>query len=68
VGLRAANQRQLLQHWLSLQGISPLPAEPLQTLLQRLQPARGPGSQALPGGPELHWDRQHLWLSHPNRP
>ena len=68
LGLQAANQRQLLQHWLGLQGITPLPAAHLQALLRRLAPARGSGSQALPGGLQLHWDRQHLWLSHPNRP
>jgi tRNA(Ile)-lysidine synthase len=68
LALQAANQRQLLLHWLSLQGISPLPAEQLQALLRRLEPARGPGRQALTGGRQLHWDRQHLWLSHRNRP
>jgi tRNA(Ile)-lysidine synthase len=68
LALHAANQRQLLQHWLGLQGISSLPAAQLEALLQRLEPARGPGSQALTGGLQLHWDRQHLWLSHPNRP
>ena len=68
IALNAANQRQLLQHWLGLQGVSSLPAEQLQALLLRLEPSRGPGSHALAGGLALHWDRQHLWLSHPNRP
>jgi tRNA(Ile)-lysidine synthase len=68
LALQAANQRQLLQHWLGLQGVSPLPAEQLRSLLHRLEPMQGPGSHALAGGLHLHWDRQHLWLIHPNRP
>ena len=68
LALQAANQRQLLQHWLGLQGVSPLPAEQLRSLLRRLEPMQGPGSHALAGGRGLNWDRQHLWLIHPNRP
>jgi tRNA(Ile)-lysidine synthase len=66
VALEAANQRQLLQHWLGLQRINALPAEQIQSLLRRLDPDRGPGTFALPGGAQLHWNRQHLWLSQPN--
>ncbi len=64
--LQAANQRQLLQQWLALHGVSPLPAEQLPGLLSRLEPARGPGSQSLAGGHQLRWDRQHIWLIPPN--
>ncbi|MEY3750614.1 MAG: tRNA lysidine(34) synthetase TilS [Cyanobacteriota bacterium] len=66
LALQAANQRQLLQHWLGLQGISALPAEQMQRLLSRLAQGRGPGSHELPGGAQLRWNREHLWLSQPN--
>jgi tRNA(Ile)-lysidine synthase len=64
MALQAANQRLLLQAWLEQLGLPPLPADQLQTLLDRLAPNRPPGRLALPAGHRLHWDRQQLWLEH----
>jgi tRNA(Ile)-lysidine synthase len=64
MALQAANQRLLLQAWLEQLGLPPLPADQLQTLLDRLPPNRPPGRLALPAGHRLHWDRQQLWLEH----
>jgi tRNA(Ile)-lysidine synthase len=63
IALAPANRRRLLQHWLTLLGQPLLAAEPLEALLQRLAPERGPGQQQLPNGQLLHWDRQGLWLA-----
>jgi tRNA(Ile)-lysidine synthase len=63
MALAAANRRRLLQRWLRLQGQEPLPARQLEALLQRLEPARGPGRHGLAGGCTLHWDRCSLWLA-----
>jgi hypothetical protein len=66
VALQPANQRQLLQHWLTRQGVSNLPAPQLDLLLGRLTHGREPGSTDLRKGLRLQWDRQHLWLQQPS--
>ena len=62
MALHPANQRLMLQAWLEQLGMPPLPADQLQTLLDRLGPSQPPGRLALPAGHWLHWDRQELWL------
>ena len=64
MALQAANQRLLLQAWLEQRGLPPLPADQMQTLLDRLAPNHPPGRLALPAGHWLHWDRQQVWLEH----
>ena len=63
MALAPANRRRLLLHWLALQGQPQLAAQPLEALMQRLAPGRGPGQQQLPAGQILHWDRHRLWLA-----
>lgn len=62
MALQPANQRLMLQAWLEQLGLPPLPADQLQTLLDRLAPSQPPGRLALPASYWLHWDRQELWL------
>ena len=62
MALRPANRRLLLQRWLEQQGQPPLPAAPLQELLERLAPERGPGQASLSGGMTLRWDREQILL------
>ncbi|MFM2173132.1 MAG: tRNA lysidine(34) synthetase TilS [Cyanobacteriota bacterium] len=62
IALQPANQRLMLQAWLEQLGLPPLPADQLQTLLDRLGPSQPPGRLALPADHWLHWDRQQLWL------
>jgi len=62
MALQPANQRLMLQAWLEQLSLPPLPADQLQTLLDRLGPSQPPGRLALPAGHWLHWDRQQLWL------
>ena len=66
MALHPANQRRLLHRWLQRQSGHSLGARPLEALLLQLALTRGPGFWALPQGQTLHWDRQHLWLSHPS--
>ena len=60
MALQLGNRRRLLRAWLQGQGHTNLAAEPLEQLLERLELERGPGVLQLPGGHQLHWDRQ--WL------
>ncbi|MFQ6539496.1 MULTISPECIES: tRNA lysidine(34) synthetase TilS [Aphanothece] len=62
--LERANQRLLLQHWLEARTGRRLSRRGLDSLLDRLAPARGPGQADLAGGWRLHWLRTTLWLSH----
>ena len=66
MALHPANQRRLLHRWLEQHSGHTLAARSLDALLLQLAPMRGPGSWALPHGQALHWDREHLWLSHPS--
>ncbi|MFM2122095.1 MAG: tRNA lysidine(34) synthetase TilS [Cyanobacteriota bacterium] len=60
MALEPGNRRRLLRAWLQHQGNAELAAAPLERLLERLEPERGPGALQLPGGSALHWDRERL--------
>lgn len=61
LALSPANQRQLLQHWLSCQGRHPLAAHQLEALLARLA-GSGRGEIHLAGGWRLVWQHSTLRL------
>jgi hypothetical protein len=63
--LSVANRRLLLRRWIAgVTGLG-LAAAPLDDLLSRLAPERGPGSGDLGGGWRLRWDRSTLKLVPP---
>lgn len=61
-GLTRSNQRLLLHHWLTRQGLSLGNAEQLEQLLHRLPPHCGPGQWDLSRGRSLRWNRELIWL------
>ena len=63
MALQPGNRRRLLRTWLQRQGNAELAAAPLEQLLERLELERGPGTLQLPGGSQLHWDRDWLRTS-----
>ncbi|MEB3185705.1 MAG: ATP-binding protein, partial [Cyanobacteriota bacterium] len=65
VGQSRANQRRLLQLWISQRTGRPLASRPLEQLLQRLGRGQPPGALDLPAGWQLHWDRHTLHLDPP---
>lgn len=65
VGHSRANQRRLLQLWISQRTGRALASRPLEQLLQRLGRGQPPGALDLPAGWQLHWDRHTLQLDPP---
>jgi tRNA(Ile)-lysidine synthase len=65
VAQAAANQRRLLQHWISQWRGEGLNAHQLELLLQRLAWGRPPGLMDLADGWQLRWDRSTVVLQQP---
>jgi len=62
MALSAANQRDLLHGWLTTSTGLDLGSQQLDSLLARLEPAKGPGQADLAGPWRLSWDRTTLHL------
>ena len=62
LALSLAGQRRLLLHWLERHTGRGLESQPLETLLSRLAPNRGPGQLNLGNGWHLAWERTTLRL------